>query len=79
MFKSLHLFHRPTKIVLLSILALLSISACSNQSLYDGFQENLKQECLRQPPAQQEQCLQEIRDDYEEYRREREEVLAEDE
>lgn len=53
------------------------LAACSNQGAYNSFQESLKQECRRQPPAQQEKCLNDIQDDYQEYRRQRDELLDE--
>ena len=54
----------------------LLISACSNQSLYDAMQDNLEQECRRMPAGAQEDCLAELDSDYEEYQRQRDEILA---
>lgn len=64
------------KIAPVSLLAPLLLVGCSNQSLYNSIQANQQEECRKQPPGQQEQCFARIDTDYEEYERQRQEVLA---
>ena len=52
-------------------LAVLSLSACSNQQLYDTVQHNNEIECSKLPQAQYEECMAEIDQPYDEYERER--------
>lgn len=57
--------------LLLCIVTLLSLSACSNKQIYDSTQYNNERECYKRPESQIEQCLQQNSQSYEDYKRER--------
>ena len=49
----------------------MSLSACSDRAWYEGVQQSQRFDCMNLPPAQQEQCLNELRQiDYERYQEE---------
>ncbi|MCQ3829098.1 hypothetical protein HXX02_06550 [Microbulbifer elongatus] len=53
----------------------LLVSACSNQQIYEGIQQNRLQNCEKYPDAQYAECLARHQKDYEEYERERQALL----
>ena len=51
-------------------------TACSNRELYTGIQQNREHECYKIPyPEEQESCLARLDMSYDEYERERQEVI----
>lgn len=59
------------------LLAPLLATSCSNQALFETIQQNHLQRCETIPIAQQAACEAQYQTSYEEYRREREELLGE--
>lgn len=57
------------------LLVLLGMTACTNKAIYEGTRIQLRNDCLKEPPARYEECVERTGKSYEEYRREREEVL----
>lgn len=64
------------KYFILLALALL-MQGCSHRAGYDGIQSSKRYECFQLPPAQQDACLERASKPYEDYERERREVLTE--
>lgn len=64
------------KIIALSI-ALFVLSACSSKSLYETGQNYQKNECMKNAATaeQHQACLNEKRQSYRDYQREREEII----
>lgn len=56
--------------------ALFFLAGCGSQAVYDNIQLNNRRECNKLPPAQYEECIAHAGKSYEEYEREREEVLG---
>jgi len=50
---------------------------CSSEQVYDAIQDNRQQECARLPQGQYEACMRETGGTYDDYAREREELLEE--
>lgn len=65
--------------VLLLVISLLAVSACSNKQIYEGVQQGQRNECLKLPPDQQEDCLQANSQSYEDYQAERKDILEDGE
>ncbi|WP_252180100.1 hypothetical protein [Endozoicomonas sp. 4G] len=63
-----------TKIFLVFVITLMT-SACSNQMVYETVQHDQKLECVKLPPSQQQECFDAHDESFEEYSREREEIL----
>lgn len=51
------------------ILALASVSACSNQRIYEASHQNRLQECEKLIASQRQACRAEYSESYDEYRR----------
>ena len=49
--------------------------ACSQQQVYDGIQENRRQECQNVPQSMYEECIEKYSEPYDEYQRQRQEIL----
>lgn len=62
---------------LLPALAVIAVSACSNQQAYQAIQQNRLQECEKLLPAQREECIQQHDEPFDDYQRSREEALQE--
>ena len=62
---------------LLVLLVVFSIAGCSNKAVYENIQINNRNACLKVPQSQYEECLERSNKSYEEYERERKEVLGE--
>jgi hypothetical protein len=60
--------------VLIGALAVL-LPACSNQQLYDAIQQNRQLECQKLPGIQYEECMKQHSQPYDEYERQRQELL----
>lgn len=63
-------------VLLLMMLAVLV--GCSNRAVYDNIQLNQRNECFKLPPSQREDCLDSIDKSYDEYRKDREDVIKEE-
>jgi len=61
--------------ILSMLLALLAISACSNRAIYENLRLQQRTACLKEPPSLYEACMEGARQPYDDYRREREEML----
>ena len=55
----------------------LTLAACSSRDIYNAVQHNNELKCNRLPQAQQEDCMHDGDQSYEEYERERKELLEE--
>lgn len=53
------------------------VPACSHQQVYDAVQQNRQLECQKLPGTQYEECMKQFSEPYEEYERERQELLEE--
>ncbi|WP_101758992.1 hypothetical protein [Oceanicoccus sp. KOV_DT_Chl] len=51
------------------------IFGCSNQQAYEAIQQNRQLECQKRPPVQYEECMQAHGQPYDDYQREREEII----
>ena len=63
-----------SKILYLLLVSIL-VAGCSGKAVYDNIQRNNRQECVSVPPAQYEECIERSSKSYEEYERDRSEVL----
>jgi hypothetical protein len=61
---------------LLVVVAPLLFVGCSNKAVYDNIQFNNRKECNKVPPSQYEECIDRSSKSYEEYGRERKEVIG---
>ena len=48
---------------------------CSNQAAYETVQQSQKNECAKLPQGQYEDCMHEVDTSYDDYERERQEVI----
>ena len=60
------------------LLSVWMLSACTQQQLYNSVKSNQRLKCEKEPPSKYEECMQQTQDSYDEYKREREEILEED-
>lgn len=60
----------------LGLVALANLGACSNQQVYEAVQRNQRLECQKIPLPQQDECMEQNSESYEEYRRNREALDA---
>lgn len=71
---------RTFKMIVLSVMGILSISACTSRSLYEDARQDARTACLSQPPSvDRDKCLDRNSHSYDEYTRERERVQREEE
>ena len=49
---------------------------CSNQATYEAVQQSQKNECGKLPQGQYEDCMREVDTSYDDYERERQEVIT---
>jgi hypothetical protein len=61
--------------IVLVIVGATLLSACSNRALYETAQNNRRNACLKELPAQAQKCLETVSKSYEEYERERQALL----
>ncbi|NNJ73283.1 MAG: hypothetical protein HKP09_08880 [Enterobacterales bacterium] len=59
------------------IVLLFAIAGCSNKAMYDNLLINQRQACLKERPGLFEECMNKAHKTYEEYERERKELLEE--
>ena len=70
--------NQSTSVLKFAFLALvcLSFSGCSSKGLYESTQPKYDEnECRKLPPHQYEECMNQEAKTYEEYKREREEII----
>lgn len=61
--------------ILYSLLICMMVAGCSSKAVYDNMQRNSRQECVSVPPAQYDECIERSSKSYDEYKRDRAEVL----
>lgn len=59
----------------LMLFLLIVAGACSNRQIYDSLQIRQKNECLNLPPAESDECLGRVGKSYDQYEKERQELL----
>jgi len=59
------------------LLCALALSACSNRQVYDAIQQNQQLECQKLPGTQYEECMKQVSEPYDAYKRERDELKKE--
>lgn len=64
------------KVVFMSIIVM-ALAGCSARAVYDNVQLNNQQQCARVPPSEYDACMEAASKTYDEYQREREELLQE--
>ena len=62
------------KIYLILLITLL-IGACSNKAMYDSFQYSNRNDCMKLPQTQYEECMQRANMSFHEYEMERKEAI----
>ncbi|MEE4245287.1 MAG: hypothetical protein V2I33_07735 [Kangiellaceae bacterium] len=60
---------------LLLIIFVILTSSCSNRAVYDNIQLNNRNECAKLPPAQYDSCMKGVNKSFEDYQKERDEVI----
>ncbi|WP_020408070.1 hypothetical protein [Hahella ganghwensis] len=71
--------HKQRLLIPVALISLLTLSGCStssNRGMYESIQSSNQFECSKLPLPQYEECMRQNSMDYNEYRREREKVLA---
>lgn len=63
--------------VILVLVSVFLMSACSNKAVYDDLQINKRRHCLTLPSDEYDDCMAETNKPYNEYERERREALEE--
>lgn len=63
---------------LLILLVLFAVAACSNRAIYENMRIEQRNECMREQSPRYEECIERTNKTYEEYQRERKEVLEDD-
>lgn len=59
----------------LIVLIVLGLTGCSNKAMYDNIQLHQRNECREEPPAAYFECIERTNKSYEDYQRERKELL----
>ncbi len=57
------------------LLVVMALSACTNQQIYSSIQNDQQLKCQQLPPSQYDECMADAGISYEQYKKEREEVL----
>jgi hypothetical protein len=53
------------------LLCVLALSACSHRQVYDAIQQNQQLECQKLPGTQYEECMKQVSEPYDAYKRDR--------
>ena len=61
--------------IYLTVIFTLLTGACSNKAIYDNIQLNNRQQCAKLPPSQYDECIAHYSKTYDEYEKERKEVI----
>lgn len=67
---------KVTKFIGLVLLVLLA--ACSNKAVYDSVQNDQRWQCEKEPLSAQQECRERVAKSYDQYERERQELLEGD-
>ncbi|MCP5123517.1 MAG: hypothetical protein H6984_13770 [Pseudomonadales bacterium] len=59
------------------LLCVLALAACSQRQVYDTIQNNQQLECQKLPGTQYEECMKQVSEPYDDYKRERDELVKE--
>ena len=59
------------------LVCVLVLAACSNRQVYDAIQKNRQLECQKLPGSRYEECMEQVSEPYDEYRRDRDELIKE--
>lgn len=59
----------------LFVFFVLASTGCSNKAMYDNMRIHQRNECLKAPPPAHAECIERTKKSYEEYERERNELL----
>lgn len=62
-------------IKLLMILVVFGVSGCSSKAIYDETRRHQRYECMKEPPSAYSECIERTDKTYEEYERQRKELL----
>ncbi|MFT7559812.1 MAG: hypothetical protein ACI93R_001727 [Flavobacteriales bacterium] len=60
---------------LLILLVVLEVFGCSNKAIYDNIRLDQRNKCIKEPPPTYSECIERTNKSYEDYERERKEVL----
>ena len=58
-----------------ALLAVLALTACTNEQVYNAIQSNQQLECQKLPDSQYEECMQQLAEPYDSYQRSRDQLL----
>ena len=64
------------KVIPLFLVLMFLAAGCSNRGAYEGFQVSNRNECIKLPPSQYDECMENANISYDEYERERKEALG---
>ena len=62
------------KVLLTGLFLVFAMSACSSRQAYEAMQTRERNECLKVPESQYQECMERTSQSYDEYRREREDL-----
>jgi len=61
--------------ILLLFLFIIFVAGCSNRAVYENLQFNKRTECIKLPHSQYDECMEGMNKSYDEYKRERDELI----
>ena len=64
-------------LLLVSIILIITLSACSRQNWYQGVQSAKEAHCMKGPVSEYENCIQQSSENYDEYSKNREALIEE--
>ena len=64
-------------LLLVSIVLIITLSACSKQNWYQGAQSAKEAHCMKEPVSEYEDCMQQSSENYDEYNKNREALIEE--
>lgn len=62
-------------LLVMSAVCVVVAAGCSNRAVYENMQLNQRQECAERPPSEFEACMERVNKTYDEYERDRQEIL----
>lgn len=62
--------------LLTAVVGCLTFAGCTHQNVYDNIQQDNARRCIERPESQYEQCMKDANIPYEQYQREREDLLS---
>lgn len=57
-------------------LTVLAITGCSSRQIYDSVQYNQRNECMKLPGSQYDECMERVNKPFDQYEKERNEALG---